>query len=90
MRTCVELKLGIRGNRKMRQCLYCDRWFMSSGPGNRRCPRCSKLLGYVVMREPVRLQLDVTRYGRIHDTDGVGYYTFSDDEDVAHLAMEEE
>ncbi len=28
--------------RKHRECLWCGKWFMSWGPGNRRCPACTR------------------------------------------------
>ena len=36
--------------RKRRTCLKCGRWFMSAGPGNRRCLRCEEALAGVNLR----------------------------------------
>ncbi|MDU9007069.1 hypothetical protein QO231_24930 [Sedimentitalea todarodis] len=32
----------------MRTCLWCERSFLSSGPGNRRCPRCAGRSGGII------------------------------------------
>ena len=55
--------------RKMRRCLSCDRLFMSSGPGNRRCFRCAKELANVTSRAAVRCALNTTRYFGIRDSE---------------------
>jgi uncharacterized paraquat-inducible protein A len=50
-------ELWRKRNQKNRQCLKCDIWFHSTGPGNRRCSRCAKDLAHVVVRRPLRLFL---------------------------------
>jgi predicted amidophosphoribosyltransferase len=69
MRTINRIRLQAQAMRRMRQCLNCDRWFNSSGPGNRRCSRCSKDLAHVVIRSPLRCFLDGTGFPRMRDSD---------------------
>ena len=69
MRAINVIRLRAQAARKLRQCLHCERLFLSSGPGNRRCSRCSKDLAHVQVRAPVRCFLDNSGYGRIRDSD---------------------
>ena len=69
MRFINRIRLQAQAARKMRQCLHCDRLFLSSGPGNRRCSRCSKDLSHVIVRAPLRCFLDSSGFSRVRDSD---------------------
>jgi len=53
----------------MRRCLSCDRMFMSSGPGNRRCRRCAKELANVTPGRTVRCTLQSVRFMGVRDSE---------------------
>ncbi|MEW6354837.1 MAG: hypothetical protein AB1696_00810 [Planctomycetota bacterium] len=55
--------------RKMRRCLSCDRMFMSSGPGNRRCRRCAKELANVTPGRTARCVLTGVRFLGVRDSE---------------------
>ena len=69
MKTINRIRLEARAARKIRQCLHCEKLFLSSGPGNRRCSRCSKDLSHVVVRSPLRCFMDNSGFGRLRDSD---------------------
>ena len=56
-----------RKERKVRQCLGCDKPFVSKGPENRRCSKCSADLAYVFMRQPHRLLVSVDSFPRMRE-----------------------
>ncbi len=47
--------------KKKRSCLMCGKMFNSSGPGNRRCPKCSRLVDTHVPSETYRYKV-VSRF----------------------------
>ena len=69
MKTINRIRLEARAARKLRHCLHCERLFLSAGPGNRRCSRCSKDLSHVIVRAPQRCFLDNSGFGRLRDSD---------------------
>lgn len=69
MKTINRIRLQARAARKIRECLHCGKLFLSSGPGNRRCSRCSKDLSHVVVRAPLRCFMDNSGFGRLRDSD---------------------
>ncbi len=69
MTTVTRIRLRMQAGRRLRQCLNCDRTFMSSGPGNRRCSKCSKDLSHVIVRSPLRCFLDNSSFMRLRDSD---------------------
>ena len=69
MKTINRIRLEARAARKIRQCLHCERLFLSSGPGNRRCSKCSKDLSHVTVRAPLPCFLDRSGFARLRDAD---------------------
>ena len=69
MRAINRIRARMRALRKPRQCLHCGKPFLSSGPGNRRCSKCSKDLAHVIIREPMRCFLESGGFAKMRDSD---------------------